>query len=759
MHAISATLVALLSVAAASRAQQAPLPAPVADYRIRAELIPATRSIEGTAAIRWRNSTDAPAAHLQLHLYLNAFRGPDSTFVREADPTFRPKWRDGDWGGIDVHDVVDATGAPLPSHAVQTDDDNVADLTVLQIDLPEPVPAGGEISISLGFSSRLPKALRRSGWVPGGGFYCMHWYPVLGVWQQDASGGGRWNCHQFHANSEFFADFATYRVELTMPSDLFVGATGGEPEQTVQTGDGRTTRTYSLDAAHRVHDFAFVAAPDFAVVEDRFGPLRAADDSTGMCQRVAALLGVPVQSFDLPATRIVLLLHRAHDTAAIRRRHLDALKVGLEFYGLRFGSYPYDTITAVDPGADVAGNDLGGGMEYPTLITLGTPLFPHRDQLQPEGVTVHEFGHQYWYGLAANNEFEESWLDEGLDTYSQGRAQLLGFRREPKLRSGQPMTQRQVAEFGMLTVAAVRGPFADAAGLQLRRDLPGLWRLPGFDVLRRQHFDGTWMPDSPLLELLRCQPQVAWFQDVDTERCWQDRNRFLLAATPDPLVMPGWQYRDHASYRANSYVRPATVLRELERLVEAREPGRWWAFLREFHQQSRFRHPTTEDFAALLQARCGAAIADYFRDVITAGAALDYGLAGPPQQQDGVTVVRVRRFGLLTADVQVRFTFEHGSGPEYRTIARSDLAAVHRFEFRDQPQQPSRGRLIEVWVDPPELDAAFEEPAWPCGTHLLDENLDNNAWRYQPNRLPARQRGLRALLQAQCELSFGGWIG
>jgi hypothetical protein len=59
-------------------------------------------------------------------------------------------------------------------------------------------------------------------------------------------------------------------------------------------------------------------------------------------------------------------------------------------------------------------------MEYPTLITAGTSWRAGRDQ-NPEAVIVHEFGHQFWYGLVATNEFEESWLDEGFNTYSTAR--------------------------------------------------------------------------------------------------------------------------------------------------------------------------------------------------------------------------------------------------------------------------------------------------------------------------------------------------
>ena len=66
-------------------------------------------------------------------------------------------------------------------------------------------------------------------------------------------------------------------------------------------------------------------------------------------------------------------------------------------------------------------------MEYPTLFTAGTRWFVPWSGTQPESVTVHEAGHQFWYGLVATNEFEHAWMDEGLNTYSTARAMQEAF--------------------------------------------------------------------------------------------------------------------------------------------------------------------------------------------------------------------------------------------------------------------------------------------------------------------------------------------
>ncbi len=60
-------------------------------------------------------------------------------------------------------------------------------------------------------------------------------------------------------------------------------------------------------------------------------------------------------------------------------------------------------------------------MEYPTLITAGTAWSAPKSVHRPEGVTIHETGHQFLYGLLAYNEFEEAWLDEGFNTYMTDR--------------------------------------------------------------------------------------------------------------------------------------------------------------------------------------------------------------------------------------------------------------------------------------------------------------------------------------------------
>jgi hypothetical protein len=110
-----------------------------------------------------------------------------------------------------------------------------------------------------------------------------------------------------------------------------------------------------------------------------------------------------------------LLLQPEH--AGQEGRHFDATRAALKYYGEWFGPYPYGHITIVDP----AWQSFAGGMEYPTLFTAGTRWLVRPQVTIPEGVTIHEAGHQFWYGIVATNEFEHAWMDEGINTFSTAR--------------------------------------------------------------------------------------------------------------------------------------------------------------------------------------------------------------------------------------------------------------------------------------------------------------------------------------------------
>ncbi len=367
-----------------------------ASYSIDARLNASARAISASERIVWRNITTRAATELQFHLYWNAWRNAQSTFLREASLAGRnlERVRAEDWGRIDISrlSLIDRDNPVDLSrliHFIAPDDGNPDDATVMAVPLPEPVAPGGSVTIEVFWTAHVPRTFARTGAI-GNFFFVAQWFPKLGVFQDDG-----WNCHQFHSSTEFFSDYGVYDVRLTVPADWIVGATGVERDRHDNPDTQTTTHRYYQED---VHDFAWTTSPDYVVRTARF------------------------EHPTLPAADMRLLLQPEH--AAQADRHFEATRSALRYYGEWYGAYPYGHITVVDP----AWQSGAGGMEYPTLFTAGTRwlVLPHVST--PEGVTIHEAGHQFWYGIVGNNEFEDAWMDEGFNTFSEARTLAVTFK-------------------------------------------------------------------------------------------------------------------------------------------------------------------------------------------------------------------------------------------------------------------------------------------------------------------------------------------
>jgi Peptidase family M1 domain len=378
----------VLTAAAAAEAQTARSPRN-ANYTIDARLDPSTRTITGRETVVWRNITRTTATELQFHVYWNAWKDVKSTWQREramsgADPAAGR--RDRDWARVDITAIrlTAPSAADLTSsqHFIAPDDNNPDDATVLAVPLPQPIGPGGSATVDITWTAHVPRTFARTGAI-GNFFFIAQWFPKLGVLQDEG-----WNCHQFHASTEFFSDYGVYDVSLTVPQRWTVGATGVQRLRR-DNADGTTTHRYQQDD---VHDFVWTTSPDYVERTARFEhPM-------------------------LPPVEMRLLLQPEHVSQA--ERHFDATRTTLKYYGEWFGPYPYGHITIIDP----AYQSDAGGMEYPTLFTAGTRWLAPAQVTTPEGVTVHEAGHQFWYGIVGSTEFEDAWMDEGFNTFSTARA-------------------------------------------------------------------------------------------------------------------------------------------------------------------------------------------------------------------------------------------------------------------------------------------------------------------------------------------------
>ncbi len=371
----------------------------VVSYTIDATLDAAKHSVSGRERMTWRNRSTRPVHHVYFHLYLNAFANNGSTFFTErrvltAHGRSRgtASLKKGEWGGITLREVQQG-GITLKWHFVHPDGGPPTDHTVVRIDLDKPVPAGATLVLDIDFLSQLPRVVERTGW--WGDFNLVaQWFPKIGVLELPGERGAtqvRWNVHEFHFNSEFYADFGRYDVRLTVPSDYTVGAVGQLQGRPLQQ-DGKTTYHF---VQGDVHDFAWVAAKGYKTL---VGSWHGA--------------GSPQVT-----VRVIYPLEYAASAAPTLKSTTDALS----YFSQTLGAYPYPTVTAVIPPYNAS---EAGGMEYPTFFTSEgyKKIVPGTmNQYMSDFVNIHEFGHGYFYGIVASNEFEEPMLDEGLNEFWDDR--------------------------------------------------------------------------------------------------------------------------------------------------------------------------------------------------------------------------------------------------------------------------------------------------------------------------------------------------
>ncbi|HEY3351505.1 MAG TPA: M1 family metallopeptidase [Thermoanaerobaculia bacterium] len=387
----TARLAALAALLAAARLDAGPRVPAVASYTIEAS-VSAEHVVAGKETVRFTNRTQHAFTDLALHLYLNAWRNDRSTWLVEqargggrADRGLAAK-DPARWGWSEIHRIAldDGTDLTPGLRYVSPDDGNPDDRTLVSVPLPRPVAPGETLVFRVDWEAKFPRAVARTGWKDD---YLLgaQWFPKLGV----ATDAG-WNAHQFHAGTEFFADFGDYDVTLALPAANkgHIGGTGVLKEEAELAGGLVRARFLAED----VHDFAFAACPRFEVVRDTFS------------------------AKGLPNVDIVLLLQPDH--RPLRDRYLQATKVGLEDFGTRYLAYPYPVVTVVDP----PWGSHTEGMEYPTLFVGGGREIAPKRAHSPESVTIHEYGHQVFYGMLASNEVEEAHLDEGFNSYATTKA-------------------------------------------------------------------------------------------------------------------------------------------------------------------------------------------------------------------------------------------------------------------------------------------------------------------------------------------------
>lgn len=734
------------------------------------------KTLRGALEVDWTNRESVGTRELWFHLYLNAFSNNRSVHLTESKGQLRGLDIDEGWGWSRVQALrVRRTGSPeteavdvFPSFRYvpvdEGEDSDGADRTVFVVDLPFTVLPGETITAEIEWESLLPRVRRRTG-SKDDFLLVAQWFPKLGVFEGERG----WNCHQFHANTEFFADYGTFDVTLDLP-EKYAGKVGGSgvllDERSLE--DGRVEAHFmapsesdqrKLDQTGKqaqLHDFTWTGDPRFEVFEYTFRFNAWRESYPNEVQRAQELLGADVD-LTLRDVDVTILIHPERSGQAAR--HFRATSAALFFYGLWYGEYPYEHVTVVDP---AWGGDAARGMEYPTIFTCGTKLLTTADTYTPESVTLHEAGHQFFYGLVGNNEFEAAWMDEGFNSYTDSEVlwRVYGPQRGTTDFARVPIDGKTVggdvllAEVGDGALATV----ADVARMQL---LP----LP-FDVeltpLRRSGFLDHW----------RGQPKLSFVQEWTDPR-QGDRSGYLRDPGTDPIETRAWEYADRTSYRTNSYQRPAVALRSLGAVIGQ---GEFLRGMRHYAHEWRYRHPYPEDFYASFQEGADTDCQWFFDELFRGTGTVDWSVEveqtrrsdsmGYFQRESGeftvpeaielqgdaaaegeapwVTSVTLRRAGSLRLPLPIRLRWESEGETTLQELTwtreEQGESTWKRLTFEGQ------AKLVSVELDPED-------------GYYLDSDRSNDSWFDATDPLVGWRWGERALSQFQRTFFWMAGIG
>ncbi|WFB61293.1 M1 family metallopeptidase [Paenibacillus sp. BR1-192] len=341
-------------------------------YDIQARLNEKDMTMQGSSRITYRNTSQDTLSELAFHTYANANRSAStqtSMFKRsneEISKNHPDKQPEDFLGGIDIENVTSS------GQALDFSDKEQA----LTVQLRQPLPPGGSITVYMDFSLKIPYGSQRLSYyrdIVNG----AHWFPVMSVYDEDKH---QWNTTPY--SSTFETDYYTsadYEVDINVPDAYQVAMPG-----TITTrNDVKPGRKVVSAVANNTREFVFFASPNFKV------------DSVTRD-------GLTIEYF---------YFDNEPGKKQIIDRYIDQAFKAIQFFGDKYGAYPYPDFRIVESYVE------GVAIEYSRVIQMGQ-VQGQADPAQ-DTVFVHEIAHQWFHALIGNDSETESFLDEGFADFSK----------------------------------------------------------------------------------------------------------------------------------------------------------------------------------------------------------------------------------------------------------------------------------------------------------------------------------------------------
>ena len=396
-----------------------------ADYKMDIELDDKNARIYGTETITYHNNAQESLDYLWLQLDQNII-APDSksplTENTRADAAisaagFSKKYLEQKFdGGFKIDYVKDASGKPM-SYTVNH--------TMMRIDLATPLKGGSKISFSIKWWYNINNYMidgGRSGYEhfpkENNNLYVIaQFFPRMAVYN-DVEG---WQNMQFWGNGEFALPFGNYEVNITVPADHFLDATGVLQNMSeVYTAD--QLKRYRL--AEKTYDKPVLIVTQAEAEKNekthstkkktwkfKAENVRDFGISTSrkfICDAMAVKLG--------DKSVMAVSLYPKEGNPLWEQYSTIAVAQTLKTYSKYTFDYPYPKAISV--------NAQDQGMEYPMICwNFGRPdekgVYTDRTKYGMLGVIIHEVGHNFFPMIVNSDERQWTWMDEGLNTFLQ----------------------------------------------------------------------------------------------------------------------------------------------------------------------------------------------------------------------------------------------------------------------------------------------------------------------------------------------------
>ncbi|TKC09975.1 M1 family metallopeptidase [Pedobacter polaris] len=370
------------------------------NYTIDVSLNDTDKSLIGFEKLVYKNNSPSNLDFIWFHIYPNAYKNESTAMFQQIknDPSRKKKLEKYSLGSIEgLNFKVNGQVAITESHP------NPQYIDVIKVKLQSPLKPGDSVTITTDFKVTLPTYFSRSGFADGE-FMVTQWYPKPAVFDKDG-----WHEFPYLDMGEFYSEYADYKVNITLPAEYVVGATG------------------ILQNADELEQYKITGAINYAQKTDK-PALYVAKDKTANKTLSYVMKNVPdfawfadkkyVISYDTlklaSGKSVDVFTYYYNKKKSLWLQSVDYVKDAVKKYSNWIGEYEYPVVQVVEGPK----NNASGGMEYPTITLITSP------DAKPESldaVITHEVGHNWFMSILGNNERANTWQDEGLNTYYQFR--------------------------------------------------------------------------------------------------------------------------------------------------------------------------------------------------------------------------------------------------------------------------------------------------------------------------------------------------